>query len=387
MATLLPPRIHAAFAGLPDPRIERTKRHQLADVLTIALCAVLSGADSWVEVEQYGNAKLAWLRAFLDLPNGIPSHDTFGRVFAALDPTAFETCFLDLVRAVLPDPEEGAPLAGECIAIDGKTARRSHAREAGRPALQLVSAWASDARLILGQVAVGADTNEITTIPQLLPLLDLRGSVVTLDALGCQIAISAGITARGGDYVLALKDNHASEAAVVETYFSAAEEEGWCDTQIARCETIDGEHGRIEIRRYWLSRDPDLCAYLNPTGAWSKLASVGMVQRERRVGSTTSRQTRYFLSSLPGDVARFAEAVREHWGIENTVHWVLDMAFREDESRIRQGHAAENLAILRRMALNLLRHEASAKVGVKAKRLKAAWDDDYLLRVLRGTVD
>jgi len=369
------------FADLPDPRVERTKRHALLDIVTIALCAVICGADSWVEIAQFGQTKEAWLRTFLALPGGIPCHDTFGRVFAKLDPEAFARCFLAWIQAVV-----GAPGA-QVVAVDGKTLRRSHDRGKGKAALHLVSAWATTNHLVLGQVATEAKSNEITAIPLLLGALDLRGTTVTIDAMGCQTAIAKQIIDQGGDYVLALKDNQATLAAAVTDSFALARQTAFADlaaTDFAAWRTVDKDHGRLELRQYWTISDPAILAYVNPTGAWAGLRSIGMVETERRVGEEVSVEARYYLSSHRGaaTAAGFAGAVRGHWGIENQLHWVLDIAFREDESRARVGHSAHNLAVLRHIALNLLRQEHTARCGVKAKRLLAGWDENYLRKVL-----
>jgi len=364
------------FQHLDDPRISPATRHELLDIVAIALCAVICGADSWVEVEAFGHAKRAWLGSFLALPHGIPAHDTFGRVFAALDPAQFEAGFRSWVATVAHLSD------GDVVAIDGKQLRRSHDASSGKAALTLVSAWAGANRLALGQVAVDPGSNEIPAIPALLRLLALEGCVVTVDAIGCQREIAAQITTQGADYVLALKDNQPTLLAAVETLFREGQAHGFVPGHHDTRRTVEKGHGRIEVRQVRTVTDPEVLAYLNPQGAWATLRSVGMVVAQRRIGAESSCETRYFLTSLPGDAPSLGDAVREHWGIENRVHWVLDIAFREDESRVRQGHADQNLALLRRLSLNLLRQDATAKMGVKARRLKAGWDTAYLLKLL-----
>jgi len=370
--------IHQHFAALTAPRVDRTKHHALLDIVTIALCAILCGADSWVECEVFGQAKLAWLRTFLPLPNGIPAHDTFGRLFAALDPAQFQQCFLAWVRA------RTAHLDGltDPVSLDGKTLRRSHDRATGQAALHLVSAWASANRLVVGQVAVDTKSNEITALPVLIKLLDLRGCTVTIDAMGCQTASAAAIVEQGGDYVLALKANQGTlhqETADLFAHAQATQFDGLAHTTYR---TVEKGHGRIEERAWWVIDDPAVLSSLNADGAWPGLASVAMVERERRLGETVQRETHYFIASVAG-AARVGQAVRFHWGIENQLHWVLDIAVREDECRVRVGHAAQNFAILRHLALNLLRQDTTTKVGLKAKRFTASCSLDYLEQIVR----
>ena len=369
------------FAALTDPRIDRTKVHRLSDLVTIALCAVLCGANDWVGVETFGHAKEPWLRTFLALPGGIPSHDTFGRVFARLDPAEFQRCFVAWVQAVAP------ATAGQVVAVDGKTLRRSHDRRHGQAALHLVSAWATHSGLVLGQEATRAKSNEITAIPRLLQLLALTDCVVTIDAMGCQTAIAAQIRAQQADYVLALKDNHPKLHAAVAAAFADARAAGpgdWTPTEQDVVRTLGKDHGRVELRRYWTLSDPELLAYLDPPGAWVGLRTLVQVEAERRIAGTVTTDTRYFLSSLPSDARVLGQAVRRHWQVENQLHWVLDVTFREDASRVRVGDGAQNFAVLRHLALNLLRQESTRRGSIATKRFRAALDDTYLHTLLGG---
>lgn len=370
-------RLSAAFATLPDPRVERTKLHPLIDVISIAICAVICGADSWVAVETFGNAKQDWLKRFLTLPGGIPSHDTFGRVFAALDAGAFQAHFIAWVRAVWP--AEG----GEIISIDGKTLRGSHDRGIGKAAIHLVSVWAHESRLVLAQRAVETKSNEITAIPALLQSLDLHGCTVTVDAMGCQTAIARQIVQQGGDYVLAVKDNQEQLHTDIADTFRYAADDQWVGVAHAHTRTVEAGHGRIETREYWLITEPDYLCFLNPKRVWRDVGGIGMVRRARTIAEVTTYETSYYLLSGTPTIARFARAVRGHWGIENQVHWVLDVTFHEDGSRIRTGDGAQNFAVLRHIALTLLRHEASGG-SLRTKRFRAALDDAYLLQVLQA---
>lgn len=368
--------LYDAFATLNDPRVERTKHHSLIDIISIAICAVICGADSWVAVETFGKAKQPWLERYLALPNGIPSHDTFGRFFAALDAPAFQQHFIGWVRAIWPAE------AGEVITVDGKTLRGSHDRGIGKDAIHLVSVWAQQSRLVLAQRAVDSKSNEITAIPAILQLLDLKGCTVTIDAMGCQTAIARQIVRQGGEYVLAVKDNQEQLHADIADTFRYVADDDWVGVAHAHTRTVEAGHGRIETRDYWLITEPDYLRFLNPHDVWRDVGGIGKVIRQRTIAGMTSQETGYYLLSGNPTIERFASAVRGHWGIENQVHWVLDVTFNEDASRIRTGDGAQNFAVLRHIALNLLRHEASAG-SIATKRFRAALDDRYLLRVLQ----
>ena len=373
--------IEAYFGALTDPRVARTRVHRLGDLVTLALCAVVCGANDWVAVETFGHAKEAWLRTFLPLPGGIPSHDTFGRVFARLDPTEFQRCFVAWVQAVVGE------LPAQVVAVDGKSSRRSGDRSRGRHPLHLISAWATASGLVLGQEATDAKSNEITALPRLLRVLALEGCVVTLDAMGCQSAIAAQLVEQGADYVLALKGNQPTLHATVAGAFADAQRagrDGWLPAVQDHAQTLDKGHGRLERRRYTALSDPDLLACLDPAHAWPGLHSVVQVEAERRRGAHRSVESRYYLTSLPPDAALLGEVIRAHWQVENCLHWVLDVHFREDACRVRVGNEAHNFALLRQLALNLLRQDTSVRGSLAAKRFRAALDHTYLLRLLAG---
>lgn len=373
------------FSALPDPRIERSKRHLLVDILGISICAVVCGAEGWAAIEPYGQAKQAWLHRFFELPNGIPSDDTFRRVWSRLSPTRFQESFVRWVQAL------SVQTSGQVVAIDGKTLRHSYDRGSDRAAIHMISAWAQANRLILGQLKTEAKSNEITAIPELLNVLALEGCIVTIDAMGCQTEIAAQLVDQGAEYVLALKGNQGIVHQQVAEFFELSSpstppptaRQGSPHTTRAPSvvdtyETVDGEHGRIEIRRY--RQVADLC-WLPERSRWKNLQRVGMVETERHLGESITVERRYYLSSLPLGGERFARAVRGHWGIENQVHWVLDVTFQEDDSRIRNGYGPENFAVLRHLVCNLLRKEPSP-YSLKMKRFRASLDESYLTQIL-----
>jgi predicted transposase YbfD/YdcC len=365
--------ITAHFSDLHDPR-DKNKRHRLLDIVIIAICAAICGADSWEDVELFGDAKHSWFKVFLELPHGIPSHDTFGRVFALLDPEQFQTSFVEWIQAV----EELTQ--GQIVAVDGKTLRRSHDRGNGIAAIHMVSAWASENGLVLGQRQVDDKSNEITAIPQLLDRLEIAGCIVTIDAIGCQTKIVEKIIEKQADYVLPVKENQGKLHETLHLLFDDPAEMRWvpCDYH----KTVGKGHGRIEIRECWATSDPKYLRYIASLADWPGLQSVAMVRTERCVGEQSTLERRYFISSLAADAKQLLRAVRGHWGIENKLHWVLDIAFREDDCRVRTGNGAQNFAVLRHIALNLLKREKTLKASIHGKRLKAGWDHDYLVKVL-----
>lgn len=369
--------IEEHFKSLPDPRRKTMNlRHKFIDILVIAICAIICGADSWVAVETFGKAKEDWFRSFLELPSGIPSHDTFNDVFRKLASKKFEACFISWTESI------SELFEGEIVSIDGKTLRRSHDARYDKKAIHMVSAWASTNSLVLGQVKTDEKSNEITAIPELLRSLELKGCLITIDAMGCQKKITEVIIEQEADYLLAVKDNQPTLYQAVQDYFVQVHHAVFEGYDIDFAETFDKGHGRIESRRCWVGYD----AIPNIDGSenWKGLQTVVMVESERTVKEKTTIEHRYYISSAENTAKSLLSASREHWGIETSLHWRLDIAFREDESRIRKGNGAENFAILRHVALNLLNKEDTAKLGMKNKRLKAGWDVSYLEKVLAG---
>jgi predicted transposase YbfD/YdcC len=366
------------FGQISDPRIERRKRHQLIDIITIGICAVVCGAGTWVEIEIYGKAKEQWLRKFLKLPNGIPSHDTFARVFAAINPEEFQKCFLKWVKGIAKVTDR------EIVAIDGKQSRNSGDEKNGKSAINMVSAWANSNRVVLGQRKVEGKSNEITAIPELIKVLELAGCIVTIDAIGCQKEIVKTIVAKEADYVIALKENQGSLYKQVKQLFKeaiasgaarrrqessnleVAEKEGY---QVSSYSTRESNRGREEVRNYLMISG--IAERIDPQGKWQKLNSIGMVESVRIAGGKIGVETRYFIGSLENNAQLLAGAIRGHWGIENSLHWILDVAMREDKSRIRKDNAPANFAILRHIAINLIGQNKSRKIGVKSKQFLA----------------
>jgi len=365
------------FGDIQDPRHERTKHHKLIDTLVIAICAIICNADNWEEVEAFGEAKETWFRTFLELPNGIPSHDTFRRVFARLDARQFEACFLRWVAAAYKVTN------GQVVAIDGKLPRGSRDGSIGRGAIDMVSAWATQNSLVLGQVKVNEKTNEIKAIPELLSVLELHGCIVTIDAMGCQTAIASQIVIeKEADYVLSLKENQGHLYEDVVLLFKDLEENP-CAYDFDYAKTSDYGHGRMEKRECWTISDPQILKDLRGFEKWEKLLTVSHIRSQRQETGKTSIEDRYHIASIIG-AKRVMSAVRSHWGIENGLHWKLDIAFDEDHCRIRKQNGPENFSILRHIALNLLKQDKTSKRSIKTKRMQAAWDNAYLLQVLAG---
>ena len=361
---------------IDDPRIERAKKHKLIDILTIAVCAVISGAEGWEHIEMFGIIKKDWLQLFLELPNGIPSHDTFARVFSVIDSKQFQDSFVNWVNGIELQKE------GKIIAIDGKTLRRSLDNANGKAPLHMVSAWASEAGIALGQVKTAEKSNEIKAIPKLLKMLDVAGAIVTIDAIGCQKSIAKDIRAKGADYVFALKKNHPDLLGETQALFNVAKSKNFKQMTYDFHETVDQNHGRLETRTCHCLSAAEWFPELDD---WQDMKTLVMIESTREIGESVQSQTRYYISSLATDAKAIAGAVRSHWAIENSLHWVLDMTFREDESRVRKDHAPENLAIIRRVVLNLIKLKKDKKMSFKKARLGATWDIDFAFKMIFGS--
>lgn len=366
------PDLITHFSSLPDHRIERNKCHALLDIIILAICAVASGSDGWESIEEFGKDKLEWLRQYIPLVNGVPSHDCIAYVLCRLSPQRFRECFMNWTQAVAEYSE------GEIIAVDGKTARGSRDRKKQRNPLHMVTAWACENRLVLGQEATEEKSNEITAIPKLLELLALKGCIVTIDAMGCQRAIAEQIIDQGGDYVLGLKGNQGNLHEAVEEFFTTASAHHFAGVAHDFMQEVDKDHGRLEVRRYWITDD---LRTLPEVQSWKRLRSVGMVERTCWQGDTQTFERRYFISSIAADAKPFARAVRGHWGVENHLHWRLDVVLGDDASRIRKGNGPAIMTTLRHLSVNLFDREPSP-LSLAKKRRKAAWNDDYRAKVI-----
>lgn len=376
-ATTLSQRLKTCFETIDDPRVERTRLHQLTDILTIAVLSVIAGGNGWEDMELYGTSKHAWLSTFLALPHGIPSADTFRRVFERIDHQQFEQCFEQWVNQLVGE------LGIQVIAIDGKGVNRSYDRETGTKALHLVSAWATEHRLVLAQTKVQDKSNEISAIPALLELLDIQGCIVTLDAMGAQKQIARQIHGAGADYIFTLKGNHPTLLQQVEDWFKTAAADGRLPAPSHH--TTETGHHRIETRLVW-SLPIALLPSLHQVDEWVALQTIVVVERTRHLWNKTTHDVHFYLSSLPSDSPKIAPAIRQHWGIENSLHWTLDVTFAEDDCRVRSLHAPHNLALLRRFALNTLNQENTSKRSLKQKSKRAAMDDHYMLTVLAAAL-
>lgn len=364
------------FSEIEDPRSTINREHKLIDILVITICAVICGADDYPAIASFGRAKERWFQEFLDLPSGIPCSSTFWRVFRVLDAEEFQRCFVRWMQGLCRLTK------GEIVAVDGKKLRHSFAKEDSKAAIHMVSAWASANGVVLGQRKVDDKSNEITAIPELLRTLEIEGCIVTTDAMGCQTEIAQTILDQNADYLLALKENQPHLHEDVALLFDDLEESGFRAYTYDDATDVDKGHGRIEVRKAWVISDPDILCHLRGFQRWPQLRSVVKIQSERYLSSGNSCEVRYFISSLDRPASAILHAVRTHWSIENSCHWVLDIAFREDESRLRKGNGAQNFALLRHIALNALKQESSLRIGIKNKRLRAGWDHNYLMKVL-----
>jgi len=368
--------IEEHFGQVNDPRRDRTKDHKLIDRIAIAICAVICGAEGWTDMENFGNSKLPWLQTFLELPNGIPSHDTFGRVFSMIDAEQFQLAFFEWVWAV------NDIIQGQIINIDGKQLRGSKDKVLGKRAIDIVSAWAEENELVLGQRKVDEKSNEITAIPELLRILAISGCIVTIDAIGTQTNIAKTIVEAKADYVLSLQENQGHLYEDISVLFAVDQAQNFQYASLEYAETTNKDHGRIEVREGWSSSNPEYLKLIRDREHWLGLKSIAMIISTRIIDGKETKRVRFFISSLESNAQQILHVVRKHWSIENDLHWVLDVALNEDPSRVRKDQAPENFAVLRHMALNLLKQEKTAQGGIHAKQLQAAWKEDYLLKVL-----
>lgn len=368
--------IEEHFNKVTDPRKDRTKDHKLIDIIAIAICAIICGAAGWTDMEIFGNSKVVWLKTFLELPNGIPSHDTFGRVFGMIDAQQFQAAFWEWVWAVNDIVE------GQIVNIDGKCLRGSDDQKLGKRAIYMVSAWAAENEIVLGQHKVDEKSNEITAIPELLKLLNLSGCIVTIDAMGTQTAIAKAIRESDADYVLSVKENQGHLFEDISVLFGVDQAQNFKYASVDYKKTVNKGHGRIEVRECWCTANPEYLNLIRGVQNWTGLKSVAMVICTRIIDGKESKSSRYYIASLASDAERILQIVRKHWAIENELHWVLDVALNEDRSRVRKDQSPENLAVLRHIALNLLKQEKTAKGGIRAKQFQAALNGDFLLKVL-----
>jgi predicted transposase YbfD/YdcC len=372
--------IEKHFGQITDPRVDRTKEHKLVDIIAIALCAVICGAENWVDIELYGNSKLAWLTTFLELPHGIPSHDTFGRVFRRIDAQEFQKAFFEWVIAV------NDLIQGQIVNIDGKCLRGSDDKGLGKRAIYMVSAWASENELVLGQRKVDEKSNEITAIPELLKMLSISGCIVTIDAMGTQTEIAQAIVDAHAGYVLSVKENQGRLFEDIAYLFAVDQAQNFKYAALDYAKTTDSGHGRIDIRECWSTSNPEYLKMIRNMENWAGLQSIAMVISTRIIGEEQTKFVRYYITTLSSDAKRILHVVRRHWAIENELHWVLDVAMDEDHNRVHKDQAPENMAVLRHIALNLLKQEKTAKGGVHAKQLQAAWNNDYLCKILAAGI-
>jgi len=368
--------IQKHFAPLKDPRILKKTSHKLIDVIVIAICAVICGADAWTQMEEFGKARLEWFKGFLELPHGIPSHNTFGRVFSLISSKLFLTCFQQWVNEVFDITD------GQVIPIDGKTARGSHNKKNGKAAIHMVHAWAAQNGVLLGQIKTEEKSNEITAIPELLKILEIKGCIITIDAMGCQRDIAADIIEKEADYILAVKGNQEKLEEAIKSTFDNAIESDFQDMKYSINTTTDNKHGRTETRVCYVLPILYLLGVKEFKKKWKNLKSIILIISERTVDGKITVEHRFYISSLKASAKKISAAIRKHWSVENSLHWSLDVTFREDQCRVRIGEAAENFSLLRKIALMYLKNETSLKSGVQTKRLRAGWDLNYLLKVL-----